>query len=93
MIFDELLIKLSIRHFSLEIEKYALLKPEQQVVTSLWCFILIKAGFQPEKDEKIYLNAINSKSYFYEAVCEFFPLSSEFFDVTKRVSEDVMTSF
>ena len=55
--------------------------------------ILIKAGFQPEKDEQIYLNAINSKFYFYEVICEFFPLNSKFTDVIRRVSEVAMTSF
>ena len=40
------------------------------------------------------VNAINSKPYFYKAVCELnFPLNSKFTDVTRRVSEVTMTSF
>ena len=57
---------LFLRSYALKITKHPLPKPEQQVLTSPWCHHTLKLVFKPEKDEQIYLDALNSKSYFYE---------------------------
>ena len=42
--------------------------------------MLIKTVFQTEKDELIYINALNSMSYFSEAVWKILLLNAKFID-------------
>ena len=84
---------LFLRSYALKITKHPLPKPEQQVLTSPWCHHTLKLVFKPEKDEQIYLDALNSKSYFYETVREVFSLNSKIADVSWRVTDVSMTSF
>ena len=56
--------------YSIKIAKYLFSKPEKQAMASLWRNHTYKKFFNLKKMNKynINLNALNSKSYFYEAI-------------------------